>query len=332
MAVNIGIDLGTVNVVICTDKGKIILNEPSIVAIDEKKEILAIGKEAKCMVGKTPKKIKIIRPLRKGVIATFSITEIMLKYFMTKVVKKQFTNQKPVVALCVPTGVTSIEKYAVENVAREIGAREVLIIEEPIAAAIGAGIDIEVPLGRMVLDIGGGTSDVAVISYGSTVVGESIQVAGDNFTEDIKRFMKKDRSILIGDRTAEVIKIQAGNANENIATRYLEIKGRNLITGLPERTVISSDEIRKCMEGNVDEIINLCKSVLEKIDPELAGDIYSTGIILTGGGGLLEGLDEKISNEIGVKVIRVAEPLECVCKGLGKILKNRRKKRGRSYE
>ena len=320
---DIGIDLGTANVLVYVNGKGIVLEEPSVVAIDKRsKTVLAVGEEARRMIGRTPGNIVAIRPLREGVISDYDVTEKMLRYFIDKVVDKRGFNRffMPRIMVCVPTGVTEVEKRAVEEATRQAGAREVYIIEEPIAAAIGAGIDIAQPHGNMVIDIGGGTADIAVISLGGAVVSESIKIGGDKFDEAIVRYMKKQHNLLIGERTAEKIKIEIGCAYKREEEKSMRITGRNLITGLPHAITVNSSEILEALEECVEQIVVTTLIVLEKTPPELSADISDRGIIMTGGGSLLYGLDKRIEERTGIKVIVADETLSCVAKGTGNAL------------
>ena len=302
---DIGIDLGTANVIIYVSGKGIVLEEPSVVAIDKRtNSILAVGQDARKMIGRTPGNIVAIRPLREGVISDYDITEKMLKYFINKVVDKKGFGRffMPRIMVCVPTGVTEVEKRAVEDATRQAGAREVYIIEEPIAAAIGAGVDISKPNGSMVIDIGGGTADIAVISLGGAVVSESIKIGGDKFDEAIVRYIKKKYNLLIGERSAEKIKIEIGTAFEIEQEKYMNITGRNLIKGLPETIQICSSEILEAIDECAEQIVLATLKVLENTPPELASDISDTGIIMTGGGALLNGLDKRIESRTKIKV------------------------------
>lgn len=319
---DIGIDLGTANVLVYVDGKGIVLEEPSVVAIEKTtNSVLAVGSEARRMIGRTPGNIVAIRPLKDGVISDYDITEKMLKYFIDKVVDKRGFARffMPRIMVCVPTGVTEVEKRAVEEATRQAGAREVYIIEEPIAAAIGAGVDISKPNGSMVIDIGGGTADIAVISLGGAVVSESIKVGGDKFDEAIVRYIRKQHNLLIGERTAEKIKIEIGTAFKK-EEKYMKISGRNLVNGLPESINIGSLEILEALEECVQQIVISTHTVLEKTPPELAADISDAGIIMTGGGSLLDGLDRRIEESTGIKVFLAEEPLACVAKGTGSAL------------
>lgn len=320
---DIGIDLGTANVLVYVNGKGIVLEEPSVVAIDKKtNSVLAVGEEARRMIGRTPGNIVAIRPLRDGVISDYDVTEKMLKYFINKVVDKKGFGRffMPRIMVCVPTGITEVEKRAVEEATRQAGAREVYIIEEPIAAAIGAGMDISQPHGNMVIDIGGGTADIAVISLGGAVVSESIKMGGDKFDEAIVRYIKKQYNLLIGERTAEKIKIEIGCAYKREEDKTMKIIGRNLITGLPYAIKVSSSEILEALDECAEQIVITTRMVLEKTPPELAADISDRGIIMTGGGSLLYGLDKRIEEKTGIKVIIADKPLSCVATGTGKAL------------
>lgn len=320
---DIGIDLGTANVLVYVNGKGIVLEEPSVVAIEKRSNtVLAVGEEARRMIGRTPGNIVAIRPLRDGVISDYDVTEKMLTHYINKVVdKKGFARFfMPRIMVCVPTGVTEVEKRAVEEATRQAGAREVYIIEEPIAAAIGAGIDISKPDGNMVIDIGGGTADIAVISLGGAVVSESIKVGGDKFDEAIVKYMKKQHNLLIGERTAEQIKINIGTAHTREDELTMDVRGRNLVTGLPENITINSGEMLEALKECVDQIVSLAHVVLEKTPPELAADISDSGIIMTGGGSLLYGLDKRIEERTGISVRIAEDPLSCVAKGTGESL------------
>ncbi len=321
--VDIGIDLGTANVIVYVSGKGIVLEEPSVVAIDKRtNSVLAVGEEARRMIGRTPGNIVAIRPLREGVISDYDVTEKMLKYFVEKVVDKKGFGRffMPRIMVCVPTGVTEVEKRAVEEATRLAGAREVYIIEEPIAAAIGAGVDISQPNGNMVIDIGGGTADIAIISLGGAVVSTSIKVGGDKFDEAIVRYIKKQKNLLIGERSAEKLKIEIGTAMKLEEERYMKVSGRNLITGLPESMEISSSEILDAISECVEQILIATRFVLEQTPPELAADISDRGIIMTGGGSLLHGLNKRIEESTGIKVIVAEDALSCVAKGTGSSL------------
>ena len=315
---DIGIDLGTSSILVyATGKG-IVLKEPSVVAYDKDTEkIKAIGEEARQMIGRTPGNVVAIRPLRQGVISDYDITEKMLKYFISKAIGRR-AFRKPRISICVPSGVTEVEKKAVEEATYQAGAREVHLIEEPIAAAIGSGIDILRPCGNMVVDIGGGTSDIAVISLGGTVVSASVKVAGDNFDEAIMRHVRKNHNLFIGERTAEDIKIQIGMACERPELLTLEVKGRNVITGLPKSVTLTSEEIRQAMYECTSQIVDAVHGVLEKTPPELAADVVDRGIVLTGGGALLGGIEDLIEQKTGINTMTAQEPMLAVAVGTGK--------------
>ncbi len=317
---DIGIDLGTANVLIYVDDKGIVLEEPSVVAIDNKlNTVLAVGKEARRMIGRTPSNIDVIRPLRDGVISNYEITEKMLSHFIEQIVEKKGFGRfvMPRIMVCVPTGVTEVEKRAVEDATKKAGAREVYIIEEPIAAAIGAGIDISQPNGNMVIDIGGGTTDIAVISLGGSVVSTSIKLGGDKFDEAIIKYIKKEYNVLIGERSAEKLKVEIGTAVKEEEPRTMKVSGRNLIKGLPVTIEVNSTEILEALNDCIEQIISATKTLLEKTPPELAADISTTGIIMTGGGAMLKGLDRRIFESTGIEVTVAEDPLSCVAKGTG---------------
>ncbi len=281
--------------------------------------IKAIGEEARLMLGRTPGNIVAVRPLRQGVISDYTVTEKMLKYFIQKAVGKQ-RFRKPIISVCVPSGVTEVEKKAVEDATYTAGAREVAIIEEPIAAAIGAGIDIARPCGNMIVDIGGGTTDIAVISLGGTVVSTSIKIAGDDFDEAIVRYMRKKHNLLIGERTAEDIKIKIGSAYRRSETVAMDVRGRNLVTGLPKTISVTSEETEEALRETTSQIVEAVHSVLEKTPPELAADIADRGIVLTGGGCLLYGLEELIEEKTGITTMTAEDPMTAVAIGTGKFV------------
>ncbi|MBQ9199694.1 MAG: rod shape-determining protein [Lachnospiraceae bacterium] len=318
---DIGIDLGTASVLVYVKGKGVVLREPSVVAYDRDTDrIKAIGEEARLMLGRTPGNIVAIRPLRHGVISDSTITEKMLKYFIQKAVGKSFFGRRPRISVCVPSGVTEVEKKAVEYATYQAGARDVYIIEEPVAAAIGAGIDISRPCGNMIVDIGGGTSDIAVISLEGTVVGTSIKVAGDDFDEAIVRFMRKRHNLLIGERTAEEIKINIGTCYKRPENITMDIRGRNLVTGLPKTVTVSSDETEEALREVTAQIVDAVHSVLERTPPELAADIADRGIVLTGGGALLHGLEDLIEENTGITTMTAEEPLTAVAIGTGKYI------------
>lgn len=313
---DIGIDLGTAYVLVYVKGKGIVLREPSIVAIKEKtKEVIAVGEEARSMLGRTPANITTVRPLRQGVISDYDATEQMLKYFIHKAIGHRLI--KPRIGVCVPSGVTEVERRAVEDATRLAGARFVDTIEEPIAAAIGAGIDISRPCGSMIVDIGGGTTDIAVISLGGAVVKKSLKVAGDDFDETIIKYMRKKYSMLIGERTAEEIKISVGSVYKRDIPAEIEIRGRNLVSGLPKNIVVTSEEIRACLAEPIAAIIEGIRAVLEVTPPELASDISDRGIVLTGGGSLIYGLDQLITAETGMNAVIADDAMSCVAIGTG---------------
>ena len=320
---DIGIDLGTASVLVYMRNKGIILREPSVVAVDNNnKTIMAVGEDAKLMLGRTPGNIVAVRPLREGVISDYDITEKMLKCFIKKAVGKSFFI-KPRISVCVPSSVTEVEKRAVEDATRQAGARQVFVIEEPIAAAIGAGIDISRACGSMIVDIGGGTTDIAVISLGGAVVSTSLKIAGDNFDEAIIRYMRKQHNLLIGERTAENLKIGIGTAFERPEIISMDVRGRNLITGLPKTITVSSDEMQFALNESVTSIVDAVCYVLEKTPPELSSDISDRGIVMTGGGSLLYGLDKLISGRTGIETIIADDAISCVAIGTGKYIANK---------
>jgi len=319
---DIGIDLGTSSVLVYVKNKGIVMREPSVVAVERLTgRILAIGEEARRMLGRTPGNILAIRPLKDGVISNFDITERLLHYFLKKVVGTRLFF-KPRVVVCVPSGVTEVEKRSVIDAAEEAGARHTFLIEEPIAAAIGAGIDIAKPNGNMVVDIGGGTTDVAIISLGGAVLSSSIKVAGDKFDDAIMRYMRKKHNLLVGERTAEEMKIMVGSAYPRKEPVYIEVKGRNLISGLPQAMTISSDEMIDALEEPLQSILECVRNMFERTPPELASDIVENGICLTGGGALLYGMDRFIAEHTKVPCYVAEDPISCVAIGTGKVLEN----------
>lgn len=320
MSLDIGIDLGTASVLVYVEGKGVVLKEPSVVAYDRNTNIIkAIGEEACQMLGRTPGNIIAIRPLRKGVISDYTVTEKMIKYFVQKAMGKRMF-QKPRISICVPSGVTEVEKKAVEEAAYAAGAREVHLIEEPVAAAIGAGIDISRPCGNMIVDIGGGTSDIAVISLGGTVVHTSIKIAGDDFDEAIVRYMRKKHSLLIGERTAEDIKIKVGTTYHLEEELELEVKGRNLVTGLPKTVIVTSSETEEALQEATGQIVEAVISVLEQTPPELSADILDRGIILTGGGSMLRGIEQLIQDKTGIHTMIAEDPMKVVAIGTGQFV------------
>ena len=324
LGLDIGIDLGTASVLVYIRGKGIVLREPSVIAIERDSDrMLAVGEEARKMLGRTPGNIVAIRPLKDGVISDYQITERMLKYFINKVTKGHFSRVfKPRMVVCVPSGVTEVEKRAVKDAADQAGAGKTYLIEEPIAAAIGAGIDISKACGSMVVDIGGGTTDIAVISLGGTVVSTSIKLAGDKFDEAIMRYMRKKYNIMIGERTAEDIKINIGTAFPRPEEITMDVRGRNLISGLPRTITVTSTEIMEALEEPVTNIVESVRSVLERTPPELAADISDRGIVLTGGGALIYGLDKLLQEKTGINVILAEDAISCVAIGTGKVLEN----------
>jgi len=317
---DIGIDLGTSNTLV-TIKGRgVVLKEPSVIAIDKKEgEVLAVGYEAKEMLGRTPDNINAIRPLKDGVIADLTATQLMLKNIVTKVCQR-YNAGRPRVVVGVPSGITEVEERAVEEAIIRAGAKEVFLIEEPMAAAIGAGLDIAEPTGNIIVDIGGGTTEVAVISLGGIVVSNSLRTAGDELDEDIVNYVKREMGLAIGLNTAEEIKVQIGSAMPLMTELSMEIKGRDLTTGYPRTCVVTSSQIQEAMENSIAEIIDVIKITLEKTPPELAADIVERGVFLAGGGALIKNLDKLISQKIEMPVYIADEPLECVVRGTGKTL------------
>ena len=317
---DIGIDLGTASVLVYIKGKGVVLKEPSVVAIDrDTKKVKAIGEEARFMLGRTPGNIMAIRPLRQGVISDYDVTEKMMKYFIQKAGGKRFF-RKPRISVCIPSAATEVEKRAVEVATYNAGAREVAIIEEPIAAAIGAGIDISKPCGNMIVDIGGGTSDVAVISLGGSVVSASVKIAGDDFDDAIIKYMRKKHSLLIGEMTAEEIKIKIGSAFKRPELVTLDVRGRNLLTGLPNTITVTSDETLEALELPCKQIVDSVHQVLEKTPPELAADIADRGIVLTGGGALLWGMEQLLEAKTGINTVTAENPMNCVAIGTGKFV------------
>lgn len=316
----IGIDLGTANTLVYLKGKGIILREPSVVAVNNHtKQVLAVGLDAKQMIGRTPGNITAIRPLKDGVIADFETTQGMLKYFIKKATGNNPLT-RPRVVICVPSGVTEVEKRAVVDSAMSAGAKEAYLIEEPMASAIGAGLPVAEPSGSMVVDIGGGTSEVAVISLGGIVVSRSLRVAGDEFDDAIIHYIKKEYNLMIGERTAEDIKLKIGSAYKPDQEESYKVSGRDLVTGLPKELAISSDEIRESLREPIFSVVDSIKLTLEKTPPELASDIMERGIMLAGGGALLKGFDRLISEETGIPVFIAEQPIDCVVLGTGKVL------------
>ena len=319
---DIGIDLGTANILV-TLKGKgVILKEPSVVAIDRRNgNILATGFEAKEMLGRTPEQIKAVRPLKDGVIADFTATQLMLKNIVSKVCQR-YNAGRPRVVVGVPSGITEVEERAVEEAILRAGAKEVYLIEEPMAAAIGANLDVAEPTGNIIVDIGGGTTEVAVISLGGIVVSNSLRTAGDELDEDIINYIKREMGLAIGETTAEEIKKEIGCALPLMTEMSMEVKGRDLTNGLPRNVVITSAQVEEAIRDSVNEIIDIVKITLEKTPPELASDIVEKGIVLAGGGALIKNIDKLLSQRTGMPVYIAENPLECVVKGTGKTLED----------
>ncbi|MBQ9616227.1 MAG: rod shape-determining protein MreB [Selenomonadaceae bacterium] len=320
MSMDIGIDLGTANVLVYVKGKGIVLREPSVVAVDkDTNRVLAIGEDARNMIGRTPGNIVAIRPLRGGVIADYDITENMLRYFIEKVVGRSFVF-RPRIMICVPSGVTMVEQRAVQEAAEQAGARYTQLIEEPLAAALGAGMDISEPCGSMVVDIGGGTTDIAVISLGGIVSSASLRVAGDKFDEDIIAYVKREFNLMIGERTAEAIKMDVGAAFPTARNESMEIRGRDMLSGLPKNFLITTAQAAEAMAQSVERVLECVKKVLEDTPPELAADIMDRGIILTGGGAMLYGLDELIRRETEIPTTLAEDAISCVAMGTGKAL------------
>ena len=319
---DIGIDLGTANTIVFIKGKGVALREPSVVAINQDtKQVLAVGEQAKMMIGRTPGNIVAIRPLKDGVIADFDVTKEMLKYFISKASRGRGL-VKPRIVICVPGGVTEVEKKAVEDAALNAGAREAYLIEEPMAAAIGSGLSVEAPSGSMVVDIGGGTTEVAVIALGGIVTANSIRIGGDALDASIISYVKKEYSLLIGEMTAEKIKIDIGTAIPDNSLGFVEIKGRDLISGLPKTIKITAQDSYYALKENITDMLETIKQTLEKTPPELASDVIETGIYLTGGGAMLHNIDKLIADETGIKVIIADNPLDCVANGTGKALED----------
>ncbi len=320
---DIAVDLGTASVLVYVNKEGIVLNEPSVVAIDNNtNRVIAVGTEAREMLGRTPGNIVAIRPLRDGVIAEYDVTEKMLKYFINKASKRR-TFVKPRVMVCIPSGVTSVEERAVKQAAIAAGAKEAYLIEEPVAAALGAGIDISEPNGSMVVDIGGGTTDIAVLSLGGVVCSKSIRVGGDKFDEAIVRYIRRYHNLVIGERTAEEVKKEIGSAYPSLrAGETAELKGRDLITGLPKTVTITAEKVNEAIVEQIEDIIAAIKEVLEKTPPELASDIMNRGIVMTGGGSLLHGMDILVSERTGLPTYIPEDAISCVALGTGLALQN----------
>ena len=319
---DIGIDLGTANVLIYIKGEGIVLNEPSVVAIDsDTKKPLAVGSEAREMLGRTPGRVKAIKPMKDGVIADFETTELMLNYFIKKVNGRSFFS-RPRILICCPSNITQVEKNAIKEAAERTGARRVFLEEEPKVAAIGAGMDISKPSGNMVIDIGGGTTDIAILSLGGIVESRSIRIAGNAFDNDIIKYIKDKYKLLVGERTAEDIKISIGTVFPGNKDEKMEVRGRDLVTGLPHTITLSSDEVEEALRESVYSIIHAAKGILEQTPPELSADIIDRGIVLTGGGSLVDGFNQLLAQELKVPVFTAESPLTCVAEGTGILLDN----------
>ena len=317
---DIGIDLGTASILVYVKGKGVVIKEPSVVAFDrDANKIKAIGEEARMMLGRTPGNIVAIRPLRKGVISDYTVTEQMLKYFIQKATGRM-SFRKPRISICVPVSITEVERKAVEDATYQAGARDVTLIDEPIAAAIGAGIDISRPCGNMIVDIGGGTCDVAVISLDGIVVSSSLKIAGDDFDEAIIRYVRKKHNLLIGERTAEDIKITIGTAIERPDQKVMEVRGRDLVTGLPKTVRVTSEETRDALKETTFQIVEAVHGVLERTPPELASDVVARGIVLTGGGALLNGLEELIELKTGINTVTAEDAMTAVAIGTGRYM------------
>ncbi|HEX3033110.1 MAG TPA: rod shape-determining protein [Bacillota bacterium] len=324
---DIGVDLGTATVLVFVKGKGIVLKEPSVVAIDKDSgKVIAVGEEARRMIGRTPGNIVATRPLRDGVIADYDVTEKMLRHFINKACKRKFFLPffQPRIMVCIPSGVTGVEERAVRQAALQAGARHAALIEEPLAAALGAGIEISEPSGSMVVDIGGGTTDIAVLSLGGIVVSKSLRVGGDKFDEAIVRYIRREFNLMIGERTAEELKINVGSAMADARRDggVYEIRGRDLVSGLPKNIAVTSQQAHEALQESVDQVVGSVKEVLEKTPPELAADIMNRGIVMTGGGSLLFGLSTLISRETGLPVYIAEDPISCVALGTGKALAN----------
>jgi rod shape-determining protein MreB len=318
---DIGVDLGTANTLVCVRGEGVVLSEPSVVAVERgTKRITSVGLEAKRMLGRTPEGIEAVRPLKDGVIADVDVTELMLRHFLKQVMSKRIFRIKPRVVVGVPSGITELERRAVRSSAQAAGANEVYMVAEPMAAAIGVGLPIETPRGNMVIDIGGGTTEIAVITLSGIVADTSIRIGGDELDQSIVAFLRKNYNLLIGEPTAEAIKMQIGSAIETDSEREMEVKGRDLVSGIPKMVIIHSQEIRECIQEPLGSIVEAVRSALEITPPELASDIVDYGIVMTGGGALIRGLDRLIALETNLPIHVDEEPMTCVVRGSGRIL------------
>ncbi|MDE2975208.1 MAG: rod shape-determining protein [Gemmatimonadota bacterium] len=320
---DIGVDLGTANTLVCVRGEGVVLSEPSVVAVERgTKRIMSVGLEAKRMLGRTPDGIEAVRPLKDGVIADVDVTELMLRHFLKQVMSKRIFRIKPRVVVGVPSGITELERRAVRSSAQAAGANEVYMVAEPMAAAIGVGLPIETPRGNMVIDIGGGTTEIAVIALSGIVADTSIRIGGDELDQSIVTFLRKNYNLLIGEPTAEAIKMQIGSAIPIENEREMEVKGRDLLSGIPKMVVIHSEEIRECLQEPLRSIVEAVRSALEITPPELASDIVDFGIVMTGGGALIRGLDKLVALETNLPIHVDEEPMTCVVRGSGRILEN----------
>ena len=318
---DIGIDLGTSNILVYVRGRGVVLSEPTVIAYDKDSEkIVEIGEEARLMLGRTPGNLIAVRPLKHGVISDYTKAEEMIKYFIKKAIGRNFFGRRPRISICVPSGATEVAKRAVETATYNAGARFVNIVEEPIAAAIGAGIDIVRPVGNMIVDIGGGTTDIAVISMGGAVVTSSIKVAGDDFDDAIIKYVRKRHSLLIGERSAEDVKINIGTSYKRPENISMDVRGRNLVTGLPKTVTITSDETEEALREPTGQVVEAIHAVLEKTPPELAADIADRGIVLTGGGSLLHGLEQLVEEKTGITTVTAEDPMSVVAVGTGKYI------------
>ncbi len=330
---NVAIDLGTSTVLVCVGKRGVVLKEPSIVAVNSgTRDVVAIGEEARHMIGRTPGDITTVRPIRNGVISSFTITKKMMRYFIGKALKNPFKRIfLPDVIVCIPSKTTNVERRAVEQAVQDAGAHRVFLVEEPLAAAVGAGLDISRPSGHMIVDIGGGTTDIAVISFDGIVTSRSVKVAGDDFDEAIKNYLKRTHNMLVGDSTAEYVKIEAGCLYEGVRNDSVEIHGSDMITGLPYEQTVTSQELSETLIATAMPIIDGIRNVLEETPPELAADIYTKGILLTGGSSQIAGFDELIRKTTGVEAVVADEPQYCVARGSINILNRMDKAKKNSY-
>ena len=318
---DIGVDLGTSNVLVYVKGRGVVINQPSVVAYEKNsKRIIAIGNKAKKMIGKTPESIEVVRPLVKGVVSDYTVTERMLKVFIRSAMEKRTGVGRPKICVCVPSGVTEVERRAVEDAVYRTGAKSVYVMEEPLAAAIGAAVDIEEAKGNMVVDIGGGTTDIAVISLGGAVESQSIKAAGDDYNASMIRYIRRKYNLLIGERTAEDIKINIGTAIERPDQKVMEVRGRDLVTGLPKTVRVTSEETRDALKETTSQIVEAVHGVLERTPPELAADVVDRGIVLTGGGSLLGGLEELIEEKTGINTVTAEDPMTAVAIGTGKFV------------